>query len=173
MRINIFGGPGTGKSTTAAWLFATLKQAGKNIELVTEYIKTWAWEGRVPSSYDQTYVFASQLRREDILTRRGVHVVTDSPLPLQLVYVKKYKCPFYDELLSLCKKFDNEHPSFNIRLKRTVPFQTFGRYETLEEAKEIDMAILQVLREYGAPYLDVDPERDKEAILSAVSEILV
>jgi tRNA uridine 5-carbamoylmethylation protein Kti12 len=172
VRINIWGGPGTGKSTTAAWLFANLKQKGKNVELVTEYIKSWAWEGRVPSSYDQMYIFASQLHREDILTRRGVHIVTDSPIPLQLVYARKYRCPFFDELLGVAKKFELNHPSFNILLKRTVPFQTFGRYETLDEAKEIDEAILQILEIYGMPYVIRDPERDKEATLAAVEGIL-
>jgi adenylate kinase family enzyme len=34
--INIFGGPGAGKSTTAAALFAEMKRRGMNVELATE-----------------------------------------------------------------------------------------------------------------------------------------
>ena len=39
MRINFLGGPSSGKSTTAAWLFAQLKDRQASIELVTEYVK--------------------------------------------------------------------------------------------------------------------------------------
>jgi adenylylsulfate kinase-like enzyme len=37
--INLFGGPGTGKSTLAAALFTDLKMKGINAELVTEFAK--------------------------------------------------------------------------------------------------------------------------------------
>jgi nicotinamide riboside kinase len=171
MRINIYGGPGSGKSTTAAYLFAKLKSQGQNVELVTEYIKTWAWEQRVPTGYDQAYIFAKQLRSEDLLTRRGIHVITDSPLPMQLVYAKRYACPFYDELYSLCKKFDQDHPSLHILLRRTVPYQTFGRYETLEQAKELDISIQTLLAGYGS-YMIFDPTAEKKRILSTVCNAL-
>jgi len=37
--INLFAGPGAGKSTTAAGLFAEMKRANVDVELVTEYVK--------------------------------------------------------------------------------------------------------------------------------------
>jgi pantothenate kinase len=40
--INVYGGPGAGKSTSAAYLYYLLKVAGKNVELVREYVKDWA-----------------------------------------------------------------------------------------------------------------------------------
>ena len=42
--INIFGGPGTGKSVTAAKLFAELKIQNKNCELITEYAKELVYD---------------------------------------------------------------------------------------------------------------------------------
>ena len=39
MIINLFGGPGTGKSTGAAYIFAKLKMCGVNCELITEFAK--------------------------------------------------------------------------------------------------------------------------------------
>jgi hypothetical protein len=171
MRINIYGGPGIGKSTTAAWLFSRLKEEDYTVELVTEYIKSWAWEGRVPSSYDQNYIFAKQLRREDILTRKGVHLISDSPLPLQLVYAKKYNCPFYPELFSLCKKFDAQHPSLNVLLARTKAYQTQGRFETFEEAQDVDKRVVDLLREYDAKYIRIDP-RQKDTLLEIVKDNL-
>ena len=37
--INIFGGPGTGKSTLAAYIFHNLKCRHVEVEVVTEYAK--------------------------------------------------------------------------------------------------------------------------------------
>ena len=37
--INLFGGPGCGKSTTMARLFADLKARGYNVEMVSEFAK--------------------------------------------------------------------------------------------------------------------------------------
>jgi hypothetical protein len=56
--VNLYGGPGTGKSRTAALLFATMKQRGVNCELATEYAKDVVWEGRESLLSDQIYLFA-------------------------------------------------------------------------------------------------------------------
>ena len=42
--INLFGGPGCGKSTIAALLFGKLKQNGINCEMALEYAKDKVWE---------------------------------------------------------------------------------------------------------------------------------
>lgn len=42
--ICLYGGPGTGKSTTCAGLFYKLKIEGYNCEMNREYIKEWVWE---------------------------------------------------------------------------------------------------------------------------------
>ena len=63
MRICLYSGPGAGKSATAADIFAEFKRKNYSIELVAEYIKTWAYEGRKPESYDQTLIFANQLHQ--------------------------------------------------------------------------------------------------------------
>ena len=42
--VNLFGAPGAGKSTGAAYIFSKLKLAGVNAELVTEFAKDKVWE---------------------------------------------------------------------------------------------------------------------------------
>lgn len=37
--VNLYGSPGAGKSTGAAYIFAKLKMLGINAELITEYAK--------------------------------------------------------------------------------------------------------------------------------------
>ena len=41
---SLFGAPGAGKSTGAAYIFSQLKMAGINAELVTEFAKDKVWE---------------------------------------------------------------------------------------------------------------------------------
>ena len=55
--INLFGAPGSGKSVNASKIYAALKETGLDAELVTEYVKQWAWEGREHTSLDQFYFF--------------------------------------------------------------------------------------------------------------------
>lgn len=102
MRVNLFGGPASGKSTTATWLFSKLKQDGTNIELVTEYVKQWTYIQRHPESYDQVLIFSKQLSREDLVLRAGYEsLITDSPLLIGCFYSKLYNVPATKELISI------------------------------------------------------------------------
>jgi ATP:corrinoid adenosyltransferase len=67
--ISLFAGPGAGKSTSAAYLYAHLKNRGVNSELVREYVKDRAWEERQIGTYDQIYFLGKQVRREAMNTR--------------------------------------------------------------------------------------------------------
>jgi DNA replication protein DnaC len=50
-RICLYGGPGSGKSKLACYLNYMLMDY--DIDLVSEYIKAWAYEGKIPESLDQ------------------------------------------------------------------------------------------------------------------------
>lgn len=169
MRVNLYGGPGLGKSTLAAWLFSQIKilRPDMQIEQVSEYIKDWAWDKRVPKSWDQFYVFSKQLNREDKVLRHGVHVVTDSPLLMQVSYIERSGSVFAEECLSACKKFDLKYPSVNIFLERKVPYNNEGRYENLYQAIEMDERITKLLSRFYDAFVQFNP-LDKEAILEYV-----
>jgi ATP:corrinoid adenosyltransferase len=61
--INIFAGPGAGKSTTAAGLFYHMKKLNMSVELVTEYAKSRVWEQHSSVMRDQVYLTAKQKTR--------------------------------------------------------------------------------------------------------------
>lgn len=168
MRISLFSGPGAGKSVTAASLFAELKKLGYSVEFVQEYIKKWAYEGYVPKSYDQLYVFAKQLRSEDIALQHVEHVVTDSPVLMQVAYASKHNFEGVESLLELTRIFETCRPSLNIFLDRgDIPYQQWGRYQDYEQAKEMDTAIKNVLANEGVEYVTI-PSRDLSGILSYI-----
>lgn len=162
-RINLYGGPGVGKSTVAAQLFARLKLQGHEVELVNEWIKSWAWQGIKPGGFDQLYVFAKQLRKEDIVLRHGGLVVSDSPLFTQLAYLKEYGDSaehLYEALLVVGNAWEQKYPSLNILLHRgNRPYRQKGRYQTEEQAKHIDLAIKGVLDKLKIPYAVFNAEK--------------
>lgn len=149
-RINIFGGAGVGKSTITAKLFAELKSKHYRIEHVTEYIKNWVYESRIPKSWDQLYIFGQQLHREDLIIRQGPIIITDSPLLMQVTYAKHNNFPAYQQLLDIANKFETEYPSINFYIHRKHTYQPEGRYHTEEEAIQIDQSILNILKNQKA-----------------------
>jgi ABC-type multidrug transport system ATPase subunit len=74
-RIGFLGGPGSGKSTTAAWLFAELKTQNKPVELCNEYVKAWTYLNRAVKEWDQVYCFAKQQQYEFRFLQAGKHVI--------------------------------------------------------------------------------------------------
>ncbi len=145
--INLWGGPGSGKSTTAAEIFAHLKKKGVNCELVQEYIKGWVWEDRKRLVGDQLYILAKQVRKEQILLGKVDFIITDSPVWFSSFYAwsssgynrseESLLAPVIkDYQMSLKREGHNIYDLFISRDNK--PFNPAGRYETESQAKEID-----------------------------------
>ena len=88
--INFFGAPNSGKSVKAAQCFIGMKTNGKSCELVTEYVKEWAWENRPITTYDQLFIVVNQMKRETILFNKVDYIITDSPVLLGVFYDEYY-----------------------------------------------------------------------------------
>jgi hypothetical protein len=146
--INLFGGPGIGKSTIAALLFGKLKQNGYNAELVMEYAKDKVWEESYKTLENQIYVFGKQLHRIWRLKDKVDFIITDSPLLLSIIYDKENDQNLKSLVLSSFNKFNNKI----YLLKRQTEYQKDGRLQTEEEAKNIDKIIEDLLSETGVEY---------------------
>lgn len=160
--VNLYGGPGTGKSTTGAKLYGRLKAGQVESELVREYIKDWVWEGRPVKSFDQVYILAKQARKEQILYGAVDIIVTDAPMWLSPIYESKYGCAPYicDDIVY---KFQKEAESRGVKylhifLNRVKPYNPNGRHQTAEEAKKIDEEIKAYLTYARIPFLEVDAD---------------
>ena len=80
--VNLFGAPGAGKSTGAAYIFSRLKLAGINAELVTEFAKDKVWEESKAVFQNQAYIFGKQYFRISRVQDKVDVVITDSPILL-------------------------------------------------------------------------------------------
>src|SRR6185503_10325803 len=138
---NFFGGPCSGKSTTAAYIFTRFKNKGIKVELAREVAKDLIWEGRaVQLSRNQFLVSALQYSRLKDLKENGCEVaVTDSPVLTGIAYAENLR--YKDELEALVRKVNLEFDNVNVFLKRSSPYQNFGRSESETQAMWIDSRI--------------------------------
>jgi hypothetical protein len=142
--VNFYGGPGAGKSTLAAGTFALLKNKGLRCELVFEYVKEWAWEKRVPSKYDELYIFGQQVRRETVLYGKVDFLLTDRPLRLSPYYADYFGQSGIASAMTLaCEELErlaqaDGHKFVNVFVERVSTYDGEGRYQTEEQATNID-----------------------------------
>jgi hypothetical protein len=155
--INLFAGPGSGKSTTAAGLFYLLKNAGSNSELVTEFAKQLVWQERHATFGDQLYILAKQNHKLQTLKGKVEFAVTDSPLLLSNIYAPKEYIGGFDVLVN--NTFDS-YDNLNFFIRRVKPYNPVGRNQGEMVAKEIDVIIKKYLDIRGIPYLQVDGDKD-------------
>lgn len=166
--INLFAGPGCGKSTTAAGLFYLMKCKNYRVELVTEYIKPMAYEGRKDVFKDQIYIFAKQQRRQHILRGKVDWVITDSPLLFSAFYASEF---YYPSFLQLVLEVHNSYDNYNFLLNRTKEYFKYGRHQTLEEAKDIDQKMYIFLNQNKIHFKDVDgTEKAPEQLLKLLAK---
>lgn len=146
--VNLFAGPGAGKSTTAAGVFSLLKMQDVNAELVTEFAKDLTWEERSATLDNQYYVWAKQHHRMWRLRDKVDVMVTDSPLLLGILYGRDKPYCFNDMVLHSFNEFTN----VNFVLVRNKPYNPYGRSQTEDEARQIDSEVSHLLQRYGIPY---------------------
>lgn len=141
--VNFFAGPGAGKSTMAAALFAELKFAGVNCELVPEYAKEHEWEGRTGKIRQaQDYIFAKQHFRLSRLIGGVDVIITDAPLMLSQIYMPQDYLPSLSSVvLEAHRRFDN----LNLFVERTKVYQEAGRSQTYDQAVGLDFDIREML----------------------------
>jgi nicotinamide riboside kinase len=162
--VNLFAGPGTGKSTTAAALFAELKYRGVNCEYIPEFAKDAAWEGGRDKLFaQQDYIFAKQHWRIAKVKDEVDILVTDCPLLMGAVYMPEdYPAP---ALKTLIWQTHCMYEDLNIFLVRNKPYNPKGRLQneagarTLDEKIQLMLASYHDLEWYRLPFSRENPQQ--------------
>ena len=142
--VNIFGGPGAGKSTAATGVFSKLKVQGYNVEYVHEYAKGVVWEKSFGKLNNQLYIFGQQHHRQFRCSDQVDVVITDSPLILGIVYAEEYGA-LSQPLEALIHHEFSEQDNLNLVLNRQHKYDQTGRSQDESEALHIDANIYKVL----------------------------
>lgn len=145
--VNLFGAPGAGKSTGAAYIFSKLKMAGVNAELVTEFAKDKVWEESKSAFDNQAYIFGEQYFRISRLQNKVDIIITDSPILLSSFYANdNIPCKEFDELVA---KVSESYNSLNVFIDRVRPYNPAGRFQNEAESDELSMAMQTFLDNHG------------------------
>lgn len=145
--INLFGAPGAGKSTGAATVFAELKKRGVNAELVTEFAKDKTWEGNSLALGCQEYVFGKQSYRLARCRADVDVIVTDSPLPLSLLYTQDPALLADGAFQKVVMNVFNSYNNINYYVQRVKPYNPKGRNQTEAESNALNRPLLQLLKD--------------------------
>jgi hypothetical protein len=163
--INLCGGPGVGKSTTAAGLFFAMKKLGINVEMSLEYSKDIVYDQHFKMFESQEKIFAEQnWRLARLLNSGNDFAITDCPLILGLLYTQKTEKKFIELVIEKFHSYQNH----NYVLTRSHAFNTVGRVQKDEQdAIDLDGKLHELLAEHNIPF-KVLPASDE-----AIREILI
>lgn len=159
--VNLYGGPGTGKSTNSALTFGKLKEAGISCELAHEFAKELTWEERHHALMFQPYVMGKQMWRVTRLFGKVQVIVTDSPILLGIIYGFDLPASWWDFLYYVHHNMD----TLDIFLRRDTkihPYVEAGRNQSVDQAMELDKKIWHMLCQHSVSFEAIDVMRGEE-----------
>lgn len=150
--VNLFGGPGAGKSTLAHRLCADLAMKGRLVEYAPEYAKELIWEDRQEllsgAVTARVCIVAEQIGRLNSLRGKVEVAVTDSPILLALSYTDRDDRDYGSFAESLAE-YHRSCRRLNVFVNRSPVYDPRGRRHTLDESIALDADIRSVLEETG------------------------
>lgn len=171
LMVNLFGAPGAGKSTGAAYIFSQLKIRDVNAELVTEFAKDKTWERNKKALENQMYMFGKQLFRITRCQDDVDVIITDSPLLLNTIY--NHNPILGEEFNNLVFKIFNSYNNLNYYIKRVKKYNPLGRNQTEEESDQIADKVLKMLNDRKVEFTSVEGQLNNYSqIVEDVMEVL-
>lgn len=143
--INLFGAPGSGKSTGAAYIFSQLKLRGINVEYITEFAKEMTWQHNAKALDDQVYMLGEVYHKIFVCQDQVDVIILDSPILLALLYNKDSSLgePFTQLVINLHNRFDN----INFFIDRVKKYNPAGRSQTERESDDLRCTLLKLLND--------------------------
>lgn len=150
--VNLYAGPGAGKTNTAWEIAAQLKRDNVLVEYVPEYAKELVWENRMDlldgSFENQILILREQMHRQERLQGKVQAIVTDAPLLLNPIYAKEKA----QQLAHMARKAYMRFENIDLFVRREKEYMQAGRMQTLEQSLALDGRIQDMLEKYGIAY---------------------
>lgn len=166
--INMYGAPGSGKTTIATGVFSKLKSMRLPVGLVTEYSRELSYDHSLALN-DMPYILGCQWHRMQ-QNKQDEICITDCPLP-QLAIFYPSSLPESKALaFALNSQFDN----VNFLLKRKYPLYHPKGHSTEEAEKQmlfIEQKIIESLKKHNIEYEEIISNID--AVDAVVTKILL
>lgn len=154
--LNFYAGPGAGKSTVAADVFAALKKRNVDCELINEFAKRKVWEGNTECLSNQLYITAKQQYLMWTVSKHVDLIITDSPLLLGSIYGND------DLLTQIIFREYREFFNIDVFLERNPnsEYQSNGRMQSKIEAIEKDYEIKTMLGQLNPKYTTLEVNKN-------------
>jgi hypothetical protein len=162
--VNLFGGPGTGKSTAMHGIMYGLKVLGARVECASEYAKDLVYDGSWDALRNQRAILEEQTARVRRFIGKVPLVINEAPIINGLVYTPD------DERQDVKNTIRASWASFlnlNFLLTRASsrPYDAVGRYQTAAEALKVDAKIRTMLIAEGVDFQEFDADEAVERIV--------
>lgn len=157
--IDIYGGPGSGKSSTAKMLSGLINSLGYTSETPEEYPKYLIHKEDFKSLNNQIGIFSEHKLRIDSLLGKYDFIVSDSPTLMQNIYIKDiYGKKDYKHLRKLVKLEHQKHNDKRIAffLNRKHNFKEIGRVQNEEQSLEKSKQIKKYLIKNEVNFFEYD-----------------
>lgn len=151
--IDLYGGPGAGKTTLSYYLVYRLKMAGIRAELVGEAAREHHIYDSAPGNVapplldNQVLLAGQQFERIMRLQRHGFEVaVSDSPLIQGILYCEGQ--PYYDSLKKTIRSLESYFETYKIMIyPRPGSYDPESRVQRTEkEARALDPTIIKLAK---------------------------
>jgi len=173
--INLIGGPSIGKTTLCALIFAKLKLKKYIVEYVQEFAKTLVWTKNFDILNNQYYVTQHQYNLLKQINGKVDFIVTDGALINGIYYNlhNKDNISNVDKTQKFIIDCHHQFNNINIFLSRgNFEYETQGRLQTEEEAKEIDTILKHLLKQNNIDFVVFDSTGTEDNVNKIVDYII-
>lgn len=165
--VNLFGGPGAGKTVMAARMFAGLKMMGVEAMNPEEHAKLAILSGR-PWLLDEQIIMAGKTMETMFnLKDKASVIIMDSPILLCSVYGKREPPAFHSLIEDVHKRFN--HVNIMVIRDEKAGYDPSNRREDQEQALLIDHLLTNKIESIGEDFLSVRRGQDINEILISLS----
>jgi nicotinamide riboside kinase len=167
--VNIFGGPGTGKSTLAAAIFCALKQRHIETACPEECAKLAIWSNQSWILDHQPIILGRTWETIYTLLDKVDVIIVDSPILLCSVYARDREPMCFHQMVGDIHKRTHR---INLLIKRDtqIGYSTNGRRETEREARLVDERIIGTLDAFNEPFVTCSSD---QSLVERLAETVV